>query len=140
MSGTLAWTIPPALKFRYCAEGGGTGCPGVPTERGAFAPGSARRASSAVVIAAGSDAKRAFVGWNRLVSAGAATVSDAASFVMYAVRLPGSGWLLIHCGPPPPFDSRLIVSNMRARSRGSYPARAMICAPSRSACFSKSRL
>ena len=29
---------------------------------------------------------------------------------------------------------------MRASARGSYPARAMICAPSRSACFSKSRL
>ena len=29
------------------------------------------------------------------------TCSVAASFAMYAERLPGSGWLLNHCGPPP---------------------------------------
>jgi hypothetical protein len=113
----------------------------VPTDAGASPPDSLARAVSLIDRGAGCDAKVALIASNPLMSAAPTTVNASASLLMYCVRFPGFGWLLIHCGVPPlPFDSAAIVSNMRPSARGSYPARAIICAPSKSACFSKSRL
>ena len=128
---------------RSCDDGAGTGWPGVPTERGVSPPASPfARANSLIDFAAGNDVNVDLIVVNPLLSAAVAMVNASASLLMYCVRLPGLGWLLNHSGEPPLllFDSRSIVSNIRASARGSYPARAMICAPSRSACFSKSRL
>ena len=65
-------------------------------------PPGVARSSSAIDFAGGSDANRprACVNSAAWISRGT-TCSVAASFAMYAERLPGSGWLLNHCGPPP---------------------------------------
>src|SRR6188508_1036124 len=104
---------------RDCDDGGGTGLPGVPMDAAVpLDPASARRASSAIVMGLGNPAKVALAVWNPLVSGVAAIRSASASLVMYCVRLPGFGWLLSHSGAAP-FDCAAIVSNIRARSRGS---------------------
>src|SRR6185295_2045930 len=79
------------------------------------------RGRSRIDFAGGSDANAALTGSNSRSSAAEAMVSADASLLMYCVRFPGFGWLLIHCGPLPPllFESRSIVSNMRASARGS---------------------
>src|SRR5262245_34497024 len=107
---------------RYCVEGAGTGRPGVPTDAGAAGPGALlARARPPIDFAGGIAANAILVGWKPLTSAGFAIVSAAASALMYCERLPGFGWLLIHCGALLPFfsASRWIVSNIRASARGS---------------------
>ena len=100
---------------RHVRAGSGTGRPTVPTETLSFDAG---RPPAAALRGGGSASNRAFAGAKPLVSAAAAMVSSAASCAMYCERLPGLGWLLNHCGGAP-FDCRPIVSNIRARSRGS---------------------
>src|SRR5262245_29590719 len=117
LPGTDAWkTLPPAMSL-YCADGRPSGCPGDPTAPpsllasprcpcpccpcpcplGACLP----RARSAIDLAGPTDANSVLIGWNSLASAALAIVRNDASLVMYCVRLPGSGWLLSHCGFPP---------------------------------------
>ena len=61
------------------------------------------RASSAIDFAGGSDANVARACWKSAATdSPRATCSIAASFAMYADRLPGFGWLLSHCGAPLP--------------------------------------
>src|SRR5436189_2645597 len=126
LSGTEAWKTPPPLMGRYCEDGGGTGCPGVPV----VSPGAPVSpdpppdglfafARSPIDFAGGSAANALFIGWNSLASAAVAIVSDAASWLMYCDRFPGFGWLLSHCGLPPFPASFSIVSNMCASDRGS---------------------
>ena len=55
-------------------------------------------------LAGGSEANADLIAANPLESGAVAMVSRSASWVMYSVRLPGSGWLLSHCGPLPPLD------------------------------------
>ena len=64
-----------------------------------------------VIFAGGNVAIVALIGSNPLMSAGFVMVSESASLLMYWVRFPGLGWLLIHCGPLPPLSwlSRSIV-------------------------------
>src|SRR5579872_4022299 len=94
--GTAALKIFPPLMSRYCADGGGTRCPGVPTVS-AGAPGSPScgcclaLASSPIDFAGGRDAKLALIGVKPLMSATLEIARADASFVMYSVRLPGSG-------------------------------------------------
>ena len=69
-------------------------------------------------MAGGSDANTPLIGANSLASAARAIVSSSASLVMYCVRLPGSGWLLIHCGPEPPLLFGLTLDRLEhARER-----------------------
>src|SRR5262245_11429054 len=107
--------------FRYSEDGGGTGCPGVPTERAVLAPPLPFFANSAIVMALGCDENAALIGSNSLTSAWAAIGTSVASLLRYCDLFPGFGWSLIHCGPLPPLDfaSASIVSNMCASERGS---------------------
>src|SRR5262245_33286767 len=105
LSGTDAWKILPPLISRNCDDGLGMGCPGVPTAAVAPLPPPdppPALASSADVFAPGIAANAVLIGWNPLESAGVATFSMSASWLMYTVRLPGLGWSLIHCGWSPP--------------------------------------
>ena len=87
--------------------------------RGTF--GSAFEELVCIDFAGGNDAKTVLIGSKSRSSAGLAMVSSVASLLMYCVRLPGFGWLLIHWGPLPPLllDSFSMVSNIWARARGS---------------------
>src|SRR3954452_421771 len=122
-AGTDAWNTLPPLTALNSADGFARGCPGVPTACVGSPAGSVvfAFASSAIDFAGGSAANVVFIGWNWLASAGLAIVRASASLLMYCVRLPGSGWLLNHCGAPLPLlpAAFAIVSNMCARARGS---------------------
>src|SRR5262245_19446681 len=103
-AGTAAVKILPPVMFLYCADGLGTGCPGVPVDASPWPPCGCcfALARSAIDLAGGSPANLVFIGWNSAESAVFAMVSASASLLMYCVRLPGFGWLLIHCGVSPP--------------------------------------
>src|SRR3954466_10784087 len=97
---------------RYCPAGAATGSPGVPADVGVSAADEAAafaRARSADDLAGGSAANVVLMVAKPLTSATAAIVNASASLVMYMVRLPGSGWVLIHCGPPPPLLRSVIA-------------------------------
>src|SRR5215471_4074285 len=87
--GTDALKIFPPLMSWNCADGFGSGWPGVPNASAGPAGSPScgcgcclALASSPIDLAAGSDAKLALIGVNPLMSAALAIVRDAASLLM----------------------------------------------------------